>query len=203
MHICLYPLRHCSPAPRPGASDQCLRSVSAPYARFSARLPLRVMASSRSQIIRAPSNAVAEGVKSVFLAGAISKAEARDWREELCAALADAPITIYNPHRPDWDGSWREDINFAPYREQVEWELEKQDQADIVVVFFHPDTQAPISLLELGLCARVPGKAIVCCPEGYWKRGNVQVVCKKLEIEMVEEVSGLKDAILKRLSLGS
>jgi len=85
----------------------------------------------------------------------------------------------------------------------VEWELEKQDQADIVVVYFHPATQAPISLLELGVCARFPGKAIVVCPEGYWKRGNVQIVCNKFGFEMVDTVDGLKEAIMKKLSVGS
>lgn len=69
----------------------------------------------------------------------------------------------------------------------------------MVVVYFHPATQAPIILLELGLCAHKPGKAIVFCPEGYWKRGNVQMVCEKFDIEMVESMEGLKDAIVKRL----
>ena len=161
------------------------------------------MALSRSQIIYAPSDTATKGVKSIFLAGTTSKVDPQDWREELSASLSDAPVTIYNPYRSDWDGSWREDINFAPYRQQVEWELEKQDQADIVVVFFHPATQAPISLLELGICARVPGKAIVVCPEGYWKRGNVQIVCNKFGVETVDTISGLKEAILKRLPASS
>jgi hypothetical protein len=161
------------------------------------------MATPRSQIIYAPSDTTPRGVKSIFLAGPTSKVDPQDWREELSTSLFDAPVTIFNPYRPDWDSSWREDISFAPYRQQVEWELEKQDQADIVVVFFHPATQAPISLLELGLCARVSGKAIVVCPEGYWKRGNVQIVCNKFGIEMVDDVSGLKEAILKRLPTGS
>ena len=161
------------------------------------------MAPSRSQIIYAPSDELPQFVKSVFLAGTTSKVDTTDWRDALSTSLSDAPVTIYNPYRADWDRSWREDINFAPYREQVEWELEKQDQADIVVVYFHPDTQAPVSLLELGLCARVPGKAIVVCPEGYWKRGNVQIVCNKFGIEMVDTVDGLKEAIMKKLSAGS
>lgn len=96
---------------------------------------------------------------------------------------------------------WREDANFAPYREQVEWELEKLDKADVVVIYFHPATQASISLLEFGLCARVPGKAIVSRPEGYWKRGNVQIVCKKYGIEMVDDDDRLRKAVVKRLSL--
>ena len=161
------------------------------------------MARSQSQIIHAPSHEAPRGVKSVFLAGTTSKVDTADWRETLSTSLSDAPVTIYNPYRADWDSSWREDINFAPYREQVDWELEKLDQADIVVVYFHPATQAPVSLLELGLCIRVPGKAIVVCPEGYWKMGNVQMVCNKFGVEMLDTVDGLKEAIMKKLPVGS
>lgn len=32
-------------------------------------------------------------------------------------------------------------------------------------------------------------KAIVVCPEGYWKRGNVQAVCAQHGTEIVEAVS--------------
>lgn len=162
------------------------------------------MAETRSQIIYAPSAEPPRGVKSVFLAGTTSKVDATDWRETLSASLSDTPITLFNPYRADWDSTWREDIDFAPYREQVEWELSKQEQADIVVVYFHPATQAPVSLLEFGLCAaRVPGKAIVVCPEGYWKRGNVQIVCRRFGVEMVESVGGLREAILRRLPVAS
>ncbi|KFY23910.1 hypothetical protein V493_05564 [Pseudogymnoascus sp. VKM F-4281 (FW-2241)] len=151
----------------------------------------------------AASDEAPRGVKSVFLAGTTSKIDTSDWREtlstSLSTSLSDVPVTIYNPYRTDWDSSWCEDIDFAPYREQVGWELDKQVKADIVVVYFHPATQAPISLLEFGICARVPGKAIVVCPEGYWKRGNVQIVCKKFGIEMVDNVAGLREAVLKRL----
>ncbi|KAF5008539.1 hypothetical protein FDECE_5195 [Fusarium decemcellulare] len=161
------------------------------------------MAQARSQVIYAPSNEAPRGVKSVFLAGTTSRVDTSDWRETLSTSLSDVPVTIYNPYRADWDSSWREDINFAPYREQVEWELEKQDKADIVVVYFHPATQAPVSLLEFGIWARIPGKTIVVCPEGYWKRGNVQIVCKKFGVEMVDNVDGLTEAIAKRVSAGS
>ncbi|KAM4058626.1 nucleoside 2-deoxyribosyltransferase like domain-containing protein [Hirsutella rhossiliensis] len=160
------------------------------------------MAQARNQVIYAPSHETPRGVKSVFLAGTTGKVDTSDWRETLSSSLSDVPVTIYNPYRADWDSSWREDIEFAPYREQVEWELDKQDKADIVVVYFHPATQAPVSLLEFGIWARIPGKAIVVCPEGYWKRGNVQIVCKKFGVEMVDSVYGLTEAIVRRLPSG-
>ena len=159
------------------------------------------MTPARNQLIYAPSNEAACHAKSIFLAGTTSQVDTTDWRKTLSASLADLPVTIYNPYRPDWDGSWREDISFAPYREQVEWELDRQDKADLIVVYFHPSTQAAVSLLEFGIWVRIPGKTIVACPAGYWKRGNVEIVCKKFDVEMVDNLGELRDAIVKKLSL--
>lgn len=153
----------------------------------------------KHQLIRAPSENDPRFARSVFLAGTTTTVDGHNWREVVTTALFEVPITIYDPCRKDWDSSWREDIDFAPYREQVEWELDKQEKADIVVLYFHPATEAPISLLELGLCARVPGKGIVLCHEGYTKRGNVQIVCRRYGVELVDDVDDLKEAIMKRL----
>lgn len=161
------------------------------------------MASSHtSQVIHAPSEEPPRGVKSVFLAGTTSEVDSADWRETLASSLSKHPVTIYNPYRADWDSTWREDATFAPYREQVLWELDKQAKADLVVVYFHPATQAPVSLLEFGLWAQVPGKVIAVCPEGYWKRGNVQIVCHKLGVEMLDDIDELAGAVVRKLSLG-
>ncbi|KAL7931197.1 hypothetical protein V8C35DRAFT_310648 [Trichoderma chlorosporum] len=142
----------------------------------------------RSQIIRAPSKEPVNNVKSLFLAGTTTSVGNVDWRETLSASLSKYPITIFNPNRPDWDNTWREDITFDPYQEQVLWELDKQDKADLVVVYFHPATVAPISLPEFGLSARIPGKVIAVAPQGYWKRGNVQIVCHKYGIEFLDNI---------------
>ncbi|GAP89444.1 hypothetical protein SAMD00023353_4000850 [Rosellinia necatrix] len=151
------------------------------------------------QTIKAPSREPPRhGAKKIFLAGSTSARDEPDWRERLIESLADQPLTIYNPLRLDWDATWHEDISDARYREQVEWELEMQELADVVVVYFHPATQAPVSLLELGLCAR-GGRAIVACPRGYWKRGNVEILCLRYGIEMVEDVRAVGDAIVKKL----
>ncbi|KAI0483958.1 hypothetical protein GGR56DRAFT_1530 [Xylariaceae sp. FL0804] len=161
------------------------------------------MASSKSQVVYAPSEEPSRGVKSIFLAGSTSMRNETDWREVLSSSLSALPITIYNPARSDWDSSWREEFDFAPYREQVLWELDKQAVADVVVVYFHPATQAVISLLELGLSARLAGKVIAVCPRGYWKRGNVQIVCHKYGIEMLDDIDELPGAVEKKLAIGS
>ncbi|KAK3332789.1 hypothetical protein B0T19DRAFT_448654 [Cercophora scortea] len=152
-----------------------------------------------AQVVFAPARPKIAGKRSVFLAGTTSRASSGlDWRETLTNALSHLPVTIFNPLRPDWDSSWREDITFAPFREQVEWELDMQEQADVVVVYYGPGTDAPISLLELGLCAR-SGKAIVACHQHYKKRGNVQIVSQRLGIEFLDASGDLAGVVIGRL----
>ncbi|KAK1960979.1 hypothetical protein LY78DRAFT_662526 [Colletotrichum sublineola] len=137
--------------------------------------------------------------KSVFLAGTTSKG---DWRKHLADSVSHLPVIIFNPFRPDWDSTWREDVSDERFRDQVEWELEMQERADIIVVFFEQDTEAHISLLELGLCAR-SGKAIVACSERYKKRGNVQAVCARYGIPLVANLESLQKELVSRLGAPS
>lgn len=73
------------------------------------------------------------------------------------------------------------------------------EAADVIAVYFGPKAQAPISLLELGLFART-GKVVVACPKGYWKRGNVQIVCSRLGIELLDTLDELVQSLIKKLA---
>jgi hypothetical protein len=95
------------------------------------------------------------------------------------------------------------DISDPQFRAQVEWELDMLEAADVVALYLAPDSQAPISLLELGLFART-GKVTVGCPEGYWRRGNVQIVCRRFGIELVDSLEGLVEAVQRKvMALGT
>jgi hypothetical protein len=109
---------------------------------------------------------LAEDEYSVFLAGSIEMGRAEDWQAMVTQALADLPVTVLNPRRDEWDDSWEQSIGNPLFRGQVEWELEGLERASVVVMYFAPVTQAPITLLELGLLAR-SGKLVVCCPAGF------------------------------------
>ena len=164
------------------------------------------MSSTKSQIIYAPSDKIPQHAKSIFLAGSTNTGSqatdaATDWRKTVSESLADRPITIYNPYRADWDSSWREDIYFTPFREQLEWELDMQEKADLVVVHFEADAEAQLSLLEFGIWVRAPGKTVVVCPDGFSKKGNVQVVCKRFDVEMLDTPEQVKDAVVRKLVL--
>lgn len=131
---------------------------------------------------------------SVFMAGSIDLGKSIDWQSELSESLADCPGTLLNPRRTEWDSSWRGEADFLPFREQVEWELAAMEAADRIAFYFAPDSQAPVTLMELGLAART-GKALVCCPAGYWRKGNVDVVCARYGVATVGSLPELGEAI--------
>jgi hypothetical protein len=127
----------------------------------------------------------------VFLAGSIEMGTAQQWQERIMNALSDVShLVILNPRRDDWDSSWEQRADNPQFFEQVSWELDMLDAADIVVMYLAPGTQSPVSLLEFGLCAR-SGKLKVCCPEGFWRRGNVEMVCRRNQIPLFETLDDL------------
>jgi len=128
--------------------------------------------------------------KAIFLAGSIEQGRAVNWQSKITKALEDMPVTILNPRRDDWDSSWVQSKDNPQFRQQVEWELDAQERADIIVMYFDKDTKSPITLLELGLFARSK-KMIVCCPEGFWRKGNVDIVCERYNVEQVETIEAL------------
>ena len=134
---------------------------------------------------------------SIFLAGSIEMGKARDWQTEVQDKLKLLDVVLYNPRREDWDASWTQDISNDDFRGQVEWELDYLDKADLILFYFDPNTKAPITLMELGLFAK-SGKCLVCCPQGYWRRGNVQIVCARYKIPLMDNIHQLIDAVQMR-----
>jgi hypothetical protein len=136
--------------------------------------------------------------QSVFLAGSIEMGQAEDWQAQVTSDLADLPIVILNPRRDEWDASWVQAFDNPLFREQVEWELDGLERASVVAMYFAPSTQAPVTLLELGLCAR-DGRLVVCCPPGYWRRGNVEVVCHRQGVPLVPSLGDLVAEVRRRV----
>jgi len=137
--------------------------------------------------------------RSVFLAGSIDMGHAEDWQATVTRALSDRDVVILNPRRNEWDASWEQDIGFAPFREQVEWELEALERATVIAMYFAPTSKAPVTLLELGLFLRSK-RLVVCCPQGYWRRGNVEIVCRRYEVDMVPDLPALVHEVRRRVA---
>lgn len=127
---------------------------------------------------------------TLFLAGSIEMGNCEDWQTRVAKQLEDKDVAIFNPRRDDWDASWEQSIHNAQFRGQVEWELDHLEQADIILMYLDPATKSPISLMELGLYASKG--IIVCCPDGFWRKGNVEVVCARNGVPIY---SNLDDAV--------
>src|SRR5215510_11101966 len=125
---------------------------------------------------------------SVFLAGSIEQGAADDWQARFVSALRDLAVTVLNPRRDAWDASWVQSFDNPLFREQVEWELAALEAASWVAMCFDSTTRSPITLLELGLYAR-SGKLLVHCPDGFWRKGNVEVVCRRYGVPMLDSFS--------------
>ena len=125
---------------------------------------------------------------SIFLAGSIDMGAAENWQQDVIDRLDkvkghSGPHIIYNPRRATWTAGTDITTTNPDFVTQVEWELHYIRRAKVVFFNFVPGGLAPITLLELGLvagCAAEAGrfheKVIICCPPGYWRAGNVEVV---------------------------
>ena len=126
---------------------------------------------------------------SVFLAGSIEMGISDNWQFKVVSELSSKEVVIYNPRRDDWDSSWKQELNNPSFYEQVTWELDYLDICDYIFMYFDPNTKSPISLLELGLHACGGSKTIiVCCPQGFWRKGNVDIVCQRYSIPVFENL---------------
>lgn len=119
----------------------------------------------------------------VFLAGAIDGNHADRWQDRAITALEDMPGTVLNPRRDAWDASWGNDLDDPRFAEQVQWELDGLERADVILCWLPAGSMAPISLLELGLHAR-SGKVLVGCEPVFYRHGNVAAVCQRYGIPL-------------------
>lgn len=142
------------------------------------------------------------GVK-VFLAGSIEMGKAIDWQTAVSDHMKSLSslggfISIFNPRRDFWDLSWEQSENNPEFRNQVNWELNKLEESDIIFLNFVEDTMSPISLLELGHFAS-SGKLIVCAPKEFYRRGNVEIVCSRMGIPLFENFDTALASLTSRI----
>lgn len=136
----------------------------------------------------------------IFLGGSIEMGNVEDWQREVSTRISEClnplKFCILNPRRKNWDSSWEQSKDNPLFRGQVEWELEGLERAKTVIMYLHPETKAPISLLELGLYAR-SRKLLVVCPPKYWRKGNVDIVCERYGTLQFDTVSRTVEYILQ------
>jgi len=137
---------------------------------------------------------------AIFLAGSIENGKAIDWQTELTTFLNGYDVAIFNPRRDDWDASWQQSLENQQFVQQVQWEINHIQAAGLVVFYIQGGTMSPITLYELGLVSKdaaAKNKAvIVYCEEGFWRKGNVDIVCNMFNIPAVKTFDELKDGIV-------
>lgn len=137
--------------------------------------------------------------RSVFLAGSIEMGKAVDWQTEMTTFFKSLNFDIFNPRRDDWDSSWEQKYENPQFFQQVNWELNALEKADVIIMYFDPTTKSPISLLELGTFAG-SGKMYVVCPDGFWRKGNVDVFCDRYSIPLYSSLTTLKLDLAQKFS---
>jgi hypothetical protein len=149
-----------------------------------------------------PPNPINQSGISIFLAGTIDMGNSTDWQQNaidfLTEKIGDKNVTIFNPRRPQWDNSWTQSIENEQFATQVNWELDALEQADFIVLFLEKNSKSPISLLELGLFADSK-KLLVCCENGFWRKGNVDIVCQRKGILMFDNLEEILNYIIVQI----
>lgn len=135
-------------------------------------------------------------LKDVFLAGSIEMDKAVNWQTK-CEVELNQSYNVFNPRRESWDSSWKQEITNPNFKTQVNWELDALEQADYIIMFFDGNTKSPISLLEFGLHAK-SNKLLVVCEHHFWRKGNIDVVCEKYNINQFQNLNEVLD-YLKRI----
>lgn len=130
--------------------------------------------------------------KSVFLAGSIEMGVAEDWQSTIGKWFLSMGWNVFNPRRTDWDSSWIQSYENPQFNQQVSWELNALDKSDVILMYLDPNTKSPISLLELGLHA-TSKKLYVVCPDGFWRKGNVEMVCSVHDIPLFNTLEEFKN----------
>lgn len=137
----------------------------------------------------------------IFLAGSIEMGTAENWQTKIVNCFKDEDIIFLNPRRDDWDSSWKQEINNPEFFQQVMWELNNIKYSDLVIFYFDPNTKSPITLLELGYCiGSKPWDIIVYCPQGFWRKGNVDIICFNNNVKQVETFEELINYISKKVN---
>lgn len=149
-----------------------------------------------------PADEVENVVGSLFLAGSISLGKTEDWQNKVWESIKDIPsLGVLNPRRDNWNDKCEQKIDNPEFKAQVDWELDGLENVDMVVFYFDPKTESPITMIELGLLSHTftnwNPKTVVCCPNGFWRKGNVDIMCKRYGHHMVETLDDLIEEIKK------
>lgn len=118
--------------------------------------------------------------KSVFLAGSIEMGRAELWQPRVAERFLTAGHNVFDPRRIDWDSSWVQDP--APgtsFEQQVSWELDHLERANLVFFRFGAEGPAIVSMLEAGLMIGTTKPTVLLVDPAYVRRGNLVITARR------------------------
>ena len=141
------------------------------------------------------------GYTRIFLGGSIEQDTASQWQKRVVSMFKNTSddVLLLNPRRDAWDATWKNVASNKKFREQVEWELDSFERSQARLIYFDPNTKAPISLLELGRFS--DSRTYVVCPKGFWRKGNVDIVCQRYGVKQFPSLKQAVEAIKKDFNI--
>lgn len=131
------------------------------------------------EIYTAPEKFVENKKYSIFLAGTIDSGNSEDWQMQIIKNLPEnLDINIFNPRRSDWPS----DSDHNEVEKQIMWELELLERADLIIFNILSQSKSPITLMEIGLFARLSHKVAIFCDKDFYRFDNVRCVANKFNL---------------------
>lgn len=147
-------------------------------------------------------NAMGRESRIFLLAGASEMDSSSRWQETvasfiskaghiaLCSRLQDSKLST----------SSFENAHFFQVRS---WELDALELAEFVVFHLDASSKSPEGILELGYAAaKFPKKVCVICPEGFWCKGLVDILCYREDLMKYKSVEEMLDALNQMIMRG-
>lgn len=146
---------------------------------------------------------IVETSVTVFLAGTIDNGAVEPWAHKVAESFDPSTyVTFFDPRRENWNAGLENRAHVPEFRAQVEWELARIDSCDIPFFNFVGGSLSPITLQELGyvlgtrMGETIPRELpIVVCPDDFWRKGNVEIMCERVGEGLVEVFNTLDDGI--------
>jgi len=132
--------------------------------------------------------------KSLFIAGWISGCP--DWQTEFKSFFKDSALTLLNPRREHYDIN-----NKAAEIEQITWEHEHLEKADIISFWFWKETICPIVLYELGKYITSNKEIYLWIDPQYQRKSDVEIQMSliKPDLKVVYSIKNLAMQVLETL----
>lgn len=136
---------------------------------------------------------------TIFLGGTIDMGKSINWQRNISEHLKDFDITILNPRRDDFDESQKQSISNDYFKEQVNWELDGLDISDLIIINLLEDSFSPISMIEIGLYIKENKNMFICCPEKFWRKGNIEVLVDRYpeNVTLFDDFYEMQNAVIE------